>query len=876
MIKKNNKGFTMIEIIGAVIIIGVLLLIAVPAVSRMMRQFREEYYVSLEDTVTSSAKEFFTDNRIYRPEGLLRSSYVNVSELINSKYAESLLDYKGNSCSLEDRESYVVVVYRGEDDYQYKACITCNGDDYTSDNVDNYCDPAWLSNDNIKYDFGNNEDIYIYYNTSREVIREKLMRTLNIVKYNDNGDELDRVLAEESEDELLPTNIDELDTTPILDSDNKKEFILKYADRNTSDPNDVTELKAIVYRHKAPTITIKKTSDNTDYTTGTWSNGVIITLTTNDNFFNLSGTSVGSFQWYVDGGWKDIPCSMTSSNSCSVAIKENVNDNYKFRIVTNEGNISDETGNYLIKVDIDKPTVAIDPNGDEPIVTVGSTSAGITFKLTTSDTGGSGIKSRKYAISTSSTTAPTSFTSFSTNIINVSRTMTGNRYYVWAQVEDNAGNISTEVYPSRVFHMKYEIRFNANGGSGAPSTQYKYHGNNLTLSSTKPTRTGYDFVGWSTSSSASSATYSAGGTYSSNSATTLYAVWKARTYTVTFNANGGSVDPDSKSVTYNSTYGTLPTPTRTGYTFAGWYTSSSNGTQITSSSRVSITSNQTLYAHWTINSYTVTFNANGGSVSPSSSRANYNSNVTLPTPSRANYRFDGWYTSISGGNRVGGGGNSYKVTGNTTLYAHWTADSYTITFNANGGSVSPTQLSASYNGSITLPTPTRSGYSFKGWYTASSGGSKVGDAGASYKVTYSRTLYAQWGYDVDGHTHVYTARSAASNMRVVDYNVRAWPWSIVGTNKYGCSTANPSNPNTCIADSQEEDGVWSSYYVTCKFCGEQSGKSTWCPVHDGGSQAKGGGGAYREICDATAKKYSSNTCERGVIEGWTKVNKSGN
>ena len=67
MIKKNNKGFTMIEIIGAVIIIGVLTLIAVPAVSKMMRQFREDYYVSLEDTITSSAKEFFTDNRIYRP-----------------------------------------------------------------------------------------------------------------------------------------------------------------------------------------------------------------------------------------------------------------------------------------------------------------------------------------------------------------------------------------------------------------------------------------------------------------------------------------------------------------------------------------------------------------------------------------------------------------------------------------------------------------------------------------------------------------------------------------------------------------------------------------------------------------------------------------
>lgn len=70
------------------------------------------------------------------------------------------------------------------------------------------------------------------------------------------------------------------------------------------------------------------------------------------------------------------------------------------------------------------------------------------------------------------------------------------------------------------------------------------------------------------------------------------------TYTVTFNANGGSVGTTSKTVTAGSTYGTLPTPTRSGYTFLGWYTAAEGGTQITSSTTVSLSANQTLYAHW--------------------------------------------------------------------------------------------------------------------------------------------------------------------------------------------------------------------------------------------------------------------------------------
>lgn len=146
----------------------------------------------------------------------------------------------------------------------------------------------------------------------------------------------------------------------------------------------------------------------------------------------------------------------------------------------------------------------------------------------------------------------------------------------------------------------YTIQYNANGGSGAPGSQTKWKDQTLTLSSTKPTRTGYQFLGWSTSSTATSATYSAGGSYTANSAATLYAVWKANTYKVTYNANGGTGAPGAQTKTYGKTL-TLSTtkPTRTNYNFKGWATSAS-ATTATYSSGGSYTANAavTLYAVW--------------------------------------------------------------------------------------------------------------------------------------------------------------------------------------------------------------------------------------------------------------------------------------
>lgn len=146
----------------------------------------------------------------------------------------------------------------------------------------------------------------------------------------------------------------------------------------------------------------------------------------------------------------------------------------------------------------------------------------------------------------------------------------------------------------------YTIKYDANGGSGAPGNQTKWKDQTLTLSSTKPTRTGYSFLGWSTSSSATSATYSAGGSYTANSAATLYAVWKANTYAVTYNANGGSGAPAKQTKTYGKTLTLSNTiPTRTNYNFKGW-SASASATTATYSAGGSYTANSaiTLYAVW--------------------------------------------------------------------------------------------------------------------------------------------------------------------------------------------------------------------------------------------------------------------------------------
>ena len=135
---------------------------------------------------------------------------------------------------------------------------------------------------------------------------------------------------------------------------------------------------------------------------------------------------------------------------------------------------------------------------------------------------------------------------------------------------------------------------------------------------------------------------------------------------VKFNANGGNVSAEDRNLVPGDVVGSLPTPTRAHYTFDGWYTATNGGTKISAATIVS--ADTTYYAHWAVNQYTITFNANGGT-GETSMKTNYASELgTLPTPVRNDYDFGGWFTAASGGTQISA---STIVTGDKTYYAHW-------------------------------------------------------------------------------------------------------------------------------------------------------------------------------------------------------------
>ncbi len=153
---------------------------------------------------------------------------------------------------------------------------------------------------------------------------------------------------------------------------------------------------------------------------------------------------------------------------------------------------------------------------------------------------------------------------------------------------------------------------------------------------------------------------------------TLYAKWKAHSFNLNFDANGGSVTETTRLVLCDTAFGTLPTPTRDYYTFNGWFTAASGGEKVDASTVRVEASDLTLYAHWTRNTYTLSFNANGGSVSTSSRTENCGDAIgSLPTPTRDYYTFNGWFTAATGGTKVTAD-TVYKTQANVTVYAQWT------------------------------------------------------------------------------------------------------------------------------------------------------------------------------------------------------------
>ena len=500
---------------------------------------------------------------------------------------------------------------------------------------------------------------------------------------------------------ITPTK--ELEITKEYIEDGNKEFYVRDEVGNV----EKIEISLDHLDTTVPEITITPDTD--------WGLTNSITIGMSDDKSGLTGYQITTTE-EEPTEWKD------ASGSSFDALEE-VSDNgdYYIWVKDSAGNITHQ------KVTVDH----IDKIGPEVVIDATTGNGTISVDASGSSDTGSGIKQYEYSLD-GTTYYPSETSEYTfTNVSHGSHT-------VYVRVTDNLGNQNVGTTEVNVV-VTYTIVYNANGGTGAPESQTKTHGEDITLSSTVPTRSGgWRFLGWSKDSSAISATYSAGATFSENGNITLYAVWERITHTVTYNysQNGGtSASVTTATVGEGDAISLSPTATKSGYTFLGWNTNA-NATSALSSLTMS-TSNVTLYAIYR-KTLTVTYKDGAGTTSNSAYAYNNatSASIKLLTPrtyqdgcggASWNYVWTalGWSTGTTANGSVNySSGQTITISSNMTLYGQY-RKVVRVLYTGNGGSCTRTQSKdyyIYYNGngaktSATLKldvdfTCSRSGYSW--------------------------------------------------------------------------------------------------------------------------------------------------------------------
>ena len=311
---------------------------------------------------------------------------------------------------------------------------------------------------------------------------------------------------------------------------------------------------------------------------------------------------------------------------------------------------------------------------------------------------------------------------------------------------------------------QYTITFDTAGGSAiAPITQD--YGTAITAPA-DPTREGYTFAGWDTAIPATMPAHNM----------TITAQWTVNQYTITYDLDGGTAEGNPDTYTVETDAFTLKNPTRPGYTFTGW-----SGTGLTGEDNLTVTipkgstGNRSYTAHWSLNTYSITYDLNGGTASGNPTSYTVESaTITLNQPTKTGYTFTGW----SGTDLTGEDNLTVTIpagsTGDRSYTAHWSLNTYSITYDLNGGTVSGNpDFYTVESAAITLNPPTRTGYTFIGWSGTDLSGSDnltvtipTGSIGnRSYTAHWSLNTYSIT-YDLDGGTAFgnpdsYTVESAA-------------------------------------------------------------------------------------------------------------------
>ena len=357
----NKKGFTMIELLAVIVILGLLLGVGIPAVNKVLANFRIDYYKKLEGTLATAGQEFISDKRYQKPTELMYSRVITKEELVNGKYIDEILDYKENECA----GSYVVVAKIGDKHYEYQACLKCETDEYETDTSNkeyDLCNIAWQDNENIDYGAVNDkEKLWVYYGTPANEIKNELGLSYGITKKDGEGKVLAQ--AEGMENKIVyPNNINEL-VSANLD----KEVTLRYE----LPTGESVDRKAEMYRFSVPTVSLKYGANNVatgknagdTYTQGEWTSSLNVTIGYNEKDKEkyrdfIEQSTKFTVEWYnqTTKKWEiGATCNTKGLTSCTWNINRDFNIVTKFRIKDYKGHPSMETGNYKLQVDVTKP-----------------------------------------------------------------------------------------------------------------------------------------------------------------------------------------------------------------------------------------------------------------------------------------------------------------------------------------------------------------------------------------------------------------------------------------------------------------------------------------------------------------------------------------
>ncbi len=447
-------------------------------------------------------------------------------------------------------------------------------------------------------------------------------------------------------------------------------------------------------------------------------------------------------------------------------------------------------------------------------------------------------------------------------------------------------DIADRVYPivdlaDGVHTVVFEFRGGTieTAGLGAERTYTSVaDGGTVDISMYVPTRLGYTFTGWFESDdngeTLAVAPVDKDTVYTSD--TKLYAGWRANRYTVSYH-DKDTVDllPDPQTFMYGVPGSiTEQELTRNGYSFAGWSLSedAAQVDYLPGQEVLSLASEDgaeiKLYAVWAANNYTIAFDANGGSNAPDKIQAQYDATVYIPrsTPSRSGYNFLGWARSETATRAEYSAGDKVKglvadEDGEVILYAVWAANSYTIEFDANGGSNAPANIQAAYDATVYIPrsTPSRYGYNFLGWARSKTATRAEYSAGASVsRLTASSggkvILYAVWKADTfrvryddnllgsgvavpKGDTISYTGSYNISSSRPSRTGYYFLGWSFTASGPIAYDPGDKANVRDLYDRSEKSDGIvtlyarWEKMYrITIKSEGEKGGTIALTPA----------------------------------------------